>query len=160
MSVRRVLSVLLAVTLPLASGAGPVSKKETGDVNRDQAVNVLDLQAIVAQAQDGPGQGMAADINGDGTVDAEDFALVLQRAAHETPEEEGPASNLSPERKGVVPSGPDTFPRLRIGSSDFVSDGAVVANHAPVVGQWVEPIRSVRTLRYAYQLMPQAPPVP
>jgi hypothetical protein len=48
-----------------------------GDINRDGAVNVLDLQAMVAVWASGPGYSGAADLNGDGYVNVGDLQILV-----------------------------------------------------------------------------------
>lgn len=70
---------ILVMSLVMA-GHGPLTPASAGDVNDDGAVDVLDLQRLVAEVL-GPAGGAIADLNRDGSIDILDLQLVLAEAA-------------------------------------------------------------------------------
>ena len=67
-----ILSLLFIISLVGSVGFG----RPGGDLNNDNRVDCLDLQLLVAQWLDEPGD--SANINGDGRVDMKDFALLAE----------------------------------------------------------------------------------
>ncbi len=75
---------------PLAVGAA------TGDTNGDSAVDVLDLQRVIADVLEGDASGSNGDVNADGRVDVLDFQALLGQAQAAVP---APGTSVPTENK-------------------------------------------------------------
>jgi len=84
---RGLVALVVAGASVLASGAGGVVLgRAAADLNGDQQVDVLDMQACVAALLARTGDPNAADVDGDGRTDIRDLQRIIEETGHEAPD--------------------------------------------------------------------------
>lgn len=150
---------LLAASLASAAAAPPAIVDATEDLNGDRAVNVLDLQQIVAQLLDTGVADRPPDVNGDGVIDILDVQRILARTAEARDPEDNPSENSSPKSTPPITFSLKLPLVQRCASIDLPEAPSGAARrwerrdtHPPIVCRHRE--------RYLYVLTPNAPPIP
>jgi len=128
-----------------------------GDVNSDGRVDVLDLQAVVADVLDRGAERTETDVNGDGCVDIRDFQSTFTQTE-------------DPAEKEEAPSDEEVDPACHFANDSPVSPKRAV--HSECVLSWDEDedspqefesdrllFRPPDNARYRYKLTPHAPPL-
>ena len=145
------------VALGLASVLAPGGHLSIiGDTNGDHAIDILDIQAVVAQVM-GDAPSAAGDVNADGRVDILDLQRVVAQATQADKPAKSPDGTPRPE--ATLPSSAPVFLCLTPHGQvvfGLVSDGSDVSR------QWEEASVSSRLStqieRYLFTLTPHAPP--
>ena len=96
---RNYIAVVLALLLAAADVSSQATDIQAADTNGDRAVNVLDMQRVVAAVLEDAGN-RGDDVNGDGRVDVLDFQCILE-AAREG--DTGPAPSAPDPLQGNMP---------------------------------------------------------
>lgn len=153
--VRRTVHLSLATALLLGACASlPLYSTDQVDANGDRAVDVLDVQLVIAQVLQGDAALERADVNQDGHVDILDFQRILQEA-QDSEADEPVQDDASPD--AVLVRGPDVPPTLRVRIPEIVQNGTEPANTIRPAVDEVR-CRSPRTERYTFHLTSNAPP--
>ena len=157
MSVKRVVTLVLVPIIAVAAMFGPLcGARLDADLNGDHAVDVLDVQALVAETL--AMGGTASDLNTDGAVDVLDLQCLLGGAQEATlpRSEEEPSSSDD----ATLPD-PSRAPILTLAQARpvIVVPESLSTAHAsvPHLGDDVCPVAHAR--QFLRELTPHAPPV-
>lgn len=155
--VRQVLAYALVGALIAAGAASSVlGVCPSGDANGDRRVDVLDLQAVIAQVLESGEDSHQADVNSDGCVDIRDYQCILARA--EKAGHEG-ADTDNTHTTAVLSSGHRldlTFGVRRIEYTQLSADDDDAASRThEAASQTASP----KTEHCVSRLSPRAPPV-
>lgn len=155
---RRVLLYALAGALIGAGVAPSVGGACRGDANGDRRVDVLDLQAVIAQVLESGEDCAQADVNSDGAVDIRDYQCILAHARKIDADSEVPADENGDEAVALN-NGQRQIPLTgfrRVASVHVEADQGAAASRAR---EERSTTASPKTERYVSRLSPRAPPV-
>ncbi len=152
------LVVSVAVCTVAAGGLCLPPASPVGDANGDTAVDVLDLQVVIAQVLGGASEkSPKADVNGDGRVDVRDFQCMLDLTRQADTGDPLPGDQEK-DRQAVVVRTDRLATPVRPWRYALIPDNEEPAQrtrrHYP--RRVLSP--TPRTERYAYCLLPNAPP--
>jgi len=156
--VYQVLTYALALSLVALGLCQPdLALIEGADANGDRAVDVLDVQTVVARVLGYSAPGGCADVNSDGAIDVLDLQCILAQLTHA----DAPQKQVPPDSKpdARIPANHGfRVPVVLADAAGFVArEGALPAsttclNIDPFMGT------SKQTERYLFTLTPNAPP--
>ena len=151
----------VCIALLASASAGPLAfGRDVGDTNGDTAVDVLDLQRVIADVLEGDAARSNGDVNADGRVDVLDFQALLGQAQQAVPA--GGSSVPTESKRGTT---------VNTRALDLASAGAAtrIKVISPVEGKSASAlgarpalemhVASAKTERHLRNLSPNAPPV-
>jgi len=155
--VQRVITYALVVSLVALGMHHDLGLIKGGDANGDHAVDVLDVQTVVARVLSDVSPDGCADVNSDGAIDILDLQCILAQLTHA----DAPHKQVPPESKPDARIPADHSLRVPVVLADaagFVPREGVLPASTPY--RSVDPFSgiSTQTERYLFTLTPNAPP--